>query len=449
VVRPRGIRVRVTAIAVAITAVVLAVGGVAVVVVQHRVLDDALDRSLDQRADVLAGQLRAGDPTLAMGGDEDRLVQVVTSAGAVIASSPDLRGRPPTAPGVAAGSEHLRTMTVGTVGEFRVLSVGVATGGGTLTLHVGENTDDVGDAVRALSVSLALAAAAALIVLGGLVWWLVGRTLRPVERIRTEVAEIGAGGLDRRVPVPPTGDEIARLVETMNGMLDRLQDAAARQDRFVGDASHELRTPLARLRALAEVQLASPEHAGDRVALREVAAETETVQALLADLLQLASLGATPHAQREQPVDLDDVALAQVERVRSTGVAVDTSGIGAAHVVGNPRQLARAVQNLLDNACRHARSTVSIAIHETADAATVEVSDDGDGVPDGSEEAIFAPFTRLDEARDPNVGHTGLGLAIVREIVSAHHGTVHVERGPTGGAVFVIRLPHRESVPRT
>ena len=102
------------------------------------------------------------------------------------------------------------------------------------------------------------------------------------------------------------------------------------------------------------------------------------------------------------------------------------------------------MQNLLDNASRHARSTVSIVIHETADAATVEVADDGDGVPAGSEEAIFSPFTRLDEARDPNAGHTGLGLAIVREIVTAHDGTVHVERRPGGGAVFVVRLPRRE-----
>jgi signal transduction histidine kinase len=84
---------------------------------------------------------------------------------------------------------------------------------------------------------------------------------------------------------------------------------------------------------------------------------------------------------------------------------------------------------------------VSMAVRETGAAPTFVGADDGDGVPPGNEDAIFAPFTRLDEARDPNAGHTGLGLAIVREIVGAHDGTVHVERGAGGGAVFVIRLP--------
>ncbi len=438
----RGIRVRVTLIAVAVTAAVLAIGGVAVVIAEHRVLDDALDHSLDQRADVLAGELQAGDRTLATGDDEDRLVQVVTSAGAVIAASPNLHGQPPIAPTIAAGTEGRRTITV-SGDQLRVLSRGVDTGRGTLTVHVAENIDDIADAVRALAGALALAAAAAVLVLGGLVWWLVGRTLRPVEQIRAEVAEIGAGGLDRRVAVPPTGDEIARLAGTMNAMLDRLEDAAIRQDRFVSDASHELRTPLARLRALVEVQLASADRTGDRAALGEVLAESEALQALLDDLLDVAR-AATPSRPGQRPVDLDDIALAQAERTRRAGVPVDTSGVGAAHVVGDPHQLARAVRNLLDNAGRHARSTVSIAVHETSDAATIEVADDGNGVPAGSEEEIFAPFTRLDEARDPNAGHTGLGLAIVREIVAAHDGTVHVECRPGGGAVFVVRLPRGE-----
>jgi signal transduction histidine kinase len=443
----RSIRVRVTAIAVAVTAVVLSLGALAVAVVEHGVLDDDLEHSLDNRADALAGGLKAGDRSFAVGDDEDRLVQVVTAAGDVIAASPRLRGQPALGPALVAGAEQRGTITGGAIGteRFRLLSRGVATGSGTVTVYVAENTDDIGDAVRALSVSLALTVAAAVIVLGLLVWWLVGRTLRPVEEIRAEVAEIGAGGLDRRVPVPPSGDEIARLAGTMNGMLDRLQDAAARQDRFVSDASHELRSPLARLRAIIEVQLASEDRSGDRAALDEALAETEALQRLLDDLLDLARLDATPRLRRTDRVELDDLALEQAGRVRRTGLTVDTSGVGAAQVVGDPRQLARAVQNLLDNASRHARSTVSIAVSETADAATVEVSDDGGGIPAGSEAAAFAPFTRLDEARDPNTGHAGLGLAIVHEIVTAHDGTVHVERGPGGGAVFVVRLPRGEA----
>jgi signal transduction histidine kinase len=99
------------------------------------------------------------------------------------------------------------------------------------------------------------------------------------------------------------------------------------------------------------------------------------------------------------------------------------------------------VRNLLDNAARHARATVSVSVRGSAELATLEVADDGDGVPPGTEELIFEPFTRLDEARDPNAGRAGLGLAIVRDVVTAHHGTVRVERRRGSGAVFVVRLP--------
>jgi signal transduction histidine kinase len=439
----RGIRVRVTAIAVLTTAAVLAAGAVAVVIVERGVLQDALDRSLVERADAVAAQLQAADTTIGIEDDEDRVVQVVSSAGAIVAASPRLRGQPPIGPALAPRAERFGTLSGAAVGgdHFRLLTRGVETDRGALTVHVAEDTGDTTDAVRALAASLALATAVAVVVLGALVWWLVGRTLRPVERIRAEVAAIGAGGLDRRVSAPPTGDEIARLAETMNEMLDRLQQAAVRQERFVSDASHELRTPLSRLRALVEVQLATPDRSADRAVLGDVLAEAEALQVLLADLLDLARQDGLAGTPRRQPVDLDDVALAEVQRARQSGVDVDASGVGAAQVVGDPRQLARAVQNLLDNAARHARATVSVSVRESVDEATLEVADDGDGVPPGTEELIFEPFTRLDEARDPNAGLAGLGLAIVRDIVTAHHGTVHVEHRRGSGAVFVVRLP--------
>ena len=105
----------------------------------------------------------------------------------------------------------------------------------------------------ALLIALALILPAVTVVLAALVWLLVGRTLRPVEQIRTEVAGIGSRELDRRVPQPPGGDEIARLAATMNEMLDRLDASNRQQQRFVADASHELRTPLSRLRSELEV----------------------------------------------------------------------------------------------------------------------------------------------------------------------------------------------------
>lgn len=109
-----------------------------------------------------------------------------------------------------------------------------------------------------LRTSLLVAVPVSAAVLAGLVWWLVGRVLRPVDAIRAEVDRISASRLDRRVPEPPTEDEIGRLAHTMNAMLDRLAGSAERQRRFVADAARELRSPLARIRTELEVDAAHP-----------------------------------------------------------------------------------------------------------------------------------------------------------------------------------------------
>src|SRR5690606_33140564 len=131
---------------------------------------------------------------------------------------------------------------------------GTTTAGGpgadrAVVVHVAAPTEDIGESTGALTRSLTVAIPAVALVLAALVWWLVGRTLRPVEAIRAEVADIGGAELHGRVPVPGGDDEIARLARTMNGMLDRVEDAARRQQRFVADASHELRSPLTRIRS--------------------------------------------------------------------------------------------------------------------------------------------------------------------------------------------------------
>ena len=148
--------------------------------------------------------------------------------------------------------------------------------------------DDIDERIRVLAVALAVVIPLVTALLAAVVFVLVGRTLRPVERIRREVAAIGPGELDRRVPQPPGSDEIARLATTMNTMLDRLDTANRRQQRFVADASHELRTPLARIRTELEVDLSHPETADERATSRSVLDEVEHLQRLVDDLLVLA-----------------------------------------------------------------------------------------------------------------------------------------------------------------
>ena len=280
----------------------------------------------------------------------------------------------------------------------------------------------------------------AVVVLAALVWLVVGRTLRPVERMRAEVASIGLAELDRRVPEPPGDDEIARLAVTMNEMLARLEHAARRQQRFVADASHELRTPLTRMRTELEVDERHPDEADPAATRRSVLEEIAGLQRLIDDLLVLARTDGEP-TRRAEPVDLDDLVLEEIRAADGAPISIDGHAVSAAQVVGDRDELRRVVRNLLDNARRHATTAVSVELTERGGQAVLVVADDGPGVPAERRDEVFERFSRLDEARSGGAGRAGLGLAIVHDIVVRHGGTVVVADAPGGGARFVVALP--------
>ena len=283
--------------------------------------------------------------------------------------------------------------------------------------------------------------------MGGTTWTVATRALAPVERIRREVEQITGDRLDRRVPEPPSRDEIHRLARTMNQMLERLQDSRDRQQQFVSDASHELRSPLASIRQTAEVARAHPGALPEGELADAVLEESARMQRLVEQLLLLtrADEGALTRAQHD--VDLDDLALAVARRVRRPGLGVDTSGIGPGRVRGDKAALTQVVQNLVDNAARHARRTISLAVSERDGGVELVVEDDGPGIPAEHRRRVFDRFVRLDEARARDAGGSGLGLAIVHEIVTAHGGTVEISSSGLGGARFVVRLPAPGSAP--
>jgi signal transduction histidine kinase len=263
-----------------------------------------------------------------------------------------------------------------------------------------------------------------------------------VEAIRAEVAAISGSELDRRVPIPPGEDEITSLAATMNEMLDRLERAAERQQRFVADASHELRSPLTRIRSELEVDLADPAGADLEATHRSVLEEAAALELLVDDLLHLARSDAGHQHLQLAAVDLDDLVLREASRLRTeTPLTVDTSAVSAAQVQGDRAQLGRVIRNLGDNAARHARSAISVTLGERDGEAVLTISDDGPGIAPTEAPRIFERFTRTDEARSRGVGGTGLGLAIVKDIVERHHGRVTLEDGGGTGACFVVRLP--------
>jgi signal transduction histidine kinase len=405
---------------------------------QRRVLTEALDESLELRANEIAAQGEDVPGVLTALGDDDAFAQLVgVGAGTerVLASSDNVPDDMPMVPTYPPGFSTVDDLPR-TEDAFRVL-VQQATG---LVVIVGTPTDDIEDSLATLRRSLLLAFPLLLLALAAVLWWIVGRTLRPVEAIRAEVASIGGRNLHRRVPVPTSDDEVARLARTMNDMLERVDDAAQRQQRFVADASHELRSPLTRIRTELEVDLAHPDQADLLATHASVLDETVGLQRLADDLLLVARSdeGAVGES-RSEAVDLDDIVLRVARRLRADDrVRVDLSGVGAGRVAGDRDQLARLVGNLADNAVHHAASTVQLSLTERDGQVVLAVQDDGAGVPEGDRERIFERFARGDSARRAD-GGTGLGLAIARDIAAAHAGTLELD-STAPGARFVLTL---------
>jgi signal transduction histidine kinase len=439
----RSIRVRITALATLVVGGVLVIMAIGLVASQRRLLLSDLDETLAEHNAAIVADYQSGrlDEEIVAQGDDDAIAQVVDGGGRVVAATANLAGRPPLPAPSGGDDRHLDSAhLLEDEPKYRVLSRRVEGG----VVHTASPLDDIDDSQAALVVGLVIAIPTAAVLLAAVMWWLVGRTLRPVEAMRREVADISGNDLGRRVAVSPANDEISRLATTMNEMLDRVEGSVERQQRFVSDASHELRSPLARMRAELEVDLEHPETADPTATHRSVLEEAEHLERIVEDLLLLAR-GDEPGASRRVPavlVDLDDIVLREARRTReANGMHVDTAGVSAAQVRGDRDALTRVVRNLAENASRHARSTIVVTLGERDGKACLMVADDGPGIPQEDHERVFERFTRLDESRAGSDGGTGLGLAIARGVIERHDGTIRVDPGHSPGARFVVELP--------
>lgn len=443
--RARSVRARTTLGAGAVVLAALVIGAVAFVVVLRLVLLDGVRTSAEAGLEQVSSRVEA-DGAAAVTGYEDVLVQVIGDGGAVLAHGEDADGDAlPIADESRWTHDGERWLLVADDVDLP--------GGGEATLVYGATLDQADTAVRTAVVLLAVGVPVLVLLLVAVTWAVTGRSLRPVERMRTEVETIRSARPDARVEVPDTGDEVARLASTMNAMLDRLERSAESQRRFVSDASHELRSPIASIRQHAEVAVAHPERTEVADLADVVRSEAVRLQDLVTGLLELSRLDEGGIRTR-RPVDLDDLALDAVARARArstAGVApardgdaptvrVDGSAISAARVLGDERVLAGVVRNLVDNAVRHASTRVAVSLTEHDGSAVLTVDDDGTGVPEDERERVFERFVRLDEARSRDAGGAGLGLAIVRDAVRAHGGDTTVVASPLGGARFVVRI---------
>lgn len=294
--------------------------------------------------------------------------------------------------------------------------------------------------VAELTRSLILGGPVLLILVSGVAWLLIGRSLRVVGEVQREAEQIAFGTLDRRIDDRGGNDEISQLVKTLNRMLDRIAAGARRQREFIGDASHELKSPIAAMRAQLEVALAREDADWSKVG-RATHEEVLRMQALVEDLMGLARIDELrPGALSCAELDLDDVVRTEAKRIEA--VEVSLARVAPVRMMANERALRRVVSNLLDNAVRYGAGHIAVELTRQGDCAILAIEDDGPGVSREDRARIFDRFTRLDPSRSRDGGGSGLGLALAKGLIDAHGGNIRVEDGARlGGARFVVQLP--------
>ena len=225
-------------------------------------------------------------------------------------------------------------------------------------------------------------------------------------------------------------------------MLDRLQLAQRSQRSFVSDASHELRSPVATLSGAIEIASMADDLATWREMSGLMGSEVRRLDELVQGLLALSRADDSGLTLSKQDVDLDDLAEAEVARLRSSATREVTADVHPARLVADASLLRQILVNLGDNAMRHADSMVRVSVRQEPDGgAVLRVDDDGAGIAEEDRSRVFDRFVRLQESRNRDEGGSGLGLAIVAQIVRAHRGRIEVVDSDLGGAGFVVQLP--------
>ena len=321
-----------------------------------------------------------------------------------------------------------------------------------LALQVSMYTGRVRKRVASLRKYLFLVLAAVLAVAGLGGWFLASRSLKPIDELVTELSQIESRNLGERLAVGTEGDEVHRLRQALNRMLERLERAFEGLRNFTADAAHELRTPLSVLRCQLEVALNKPRsHDDEHVALSEVLQQVAELSTLVQNLLLLARMDAEDQLPTPAPVDIEEI-LGQV--AEPFGMLADHKGVALAlecdapgRVGGDAVLLRRLFGNLLDNAIRHTPpgGCVTVRAKRLGGACSVDIGDTGAGIKPEALEHIFDRFYRADEARSRSEGGAGLGLSIVQRVVELHGGTIRVESQPGRGTTVHVSLPCQEA----
>jgi two-component system, OmpR family, sensor kinase len=436
-VRRLPIRLRLTAAFAAAMLLVLAGTGLFVYLRLKSDLNESVTAALKSRAAAVTSTHDAAAG--AVGDPEEAFVQVLDARGRLVDSAHGPRW-PVLSQAELQRAESGRRVLVeryvpGIDGTPRIL----ARRAGRNVVVVGQSLGDRDETLSGLVTSFAVGGPIAVLVASLLGYGLATAGLRPVEAMRRRAREVSLSDGDDRLPLPAAHDEIRRLGETLNEMLERLRGSFERERRFVADASHELRTPVAVIKTELEGALRSPGNdPAVTAALSAAVEECDHLAQLAEDLLVVARSGEGELPLRREPVDARDL----LERVRDrfadradrAGREIRLEGDQAVWLDADPLRLQQALGNLVDNALRYGAGEIVLRRAAHDELVELSVNDAGRGFPAELADRAFERFARGDDARTR--GGTGLGLAIVKTIAEAHGGTAEIVPG-TGATVRI------------
>lgn len=443
------IRVRLTAAFALAMVLVLAAAGLFVYLRLKDDLDESVEAALAARAAAVAGsgEAEAAEPEEA----EEGFAQLLSPSGEVLeevggARAPALTPAERARAG-AGGTVEVERDVPGIEGTVRILAGPVsAEQGAAGVFAVGQSLDDRDETLAGVVASFAVGGPIAVLLASLLGYLLATAGLRPVEAMRRRAGEVSLKHEGERLPLPAAHDEVRRLGETLNEMLDRLRRSFDRERRFVADASHELRTPVAVIRAELDAALRAGGHdAQVREALVAALEECDHLAQLAEDLLVVARAAEGELSVRREPIEvrplLEGVRARFGDRAREHGRELRVEGGDGLQVEADDLRLRQALGNLVDNALRHGAGEIVLRARrgEVDGEVELEVGDHGPGFDADLADRAFERFARGDAARTR--GGTGLGLAIVRAIAEAHGGGARIVRDGDAGATVRLWLP--------
>jgi two-component system, OmpR family, sensor kinase len=455
---PRGLRARLTLWIAAILVLAVAASFAVIYRGTGRQLRSQLDQDLATQVGAFAAAIpRREEPKELQGivsryvnhehfRSSSQLLFVKLANGSVVTNEPALLASTRAAP---AGYSTVETRRFGDIRLYVRRTPGV--GKNVALVGVGGALAPVERAQHSVARTFLLAGLFALVAAALAGYVVASRVSSPLRRMARTATEVNAGDISHRMGETSASEEIELLAESFDRMLDRLDDAFARQRSFVSDASHELRTPLTIVRGQLEVLARQPDVSRDDVqrVTRLVSAEIERMERLVDDLLLLAKTEEGSPLER-RPIELRDYVHDVFDALSLTADRrFELGGVSDLTIEADPDRLAQVIHNLGQNAVVHTSSGGLVRLSAAANGRYVRfaVEDDGPGIPEAERDRIFDRFHRTDYSRARASGGSGLGLAIARALVEAHGGKIRACESPEGGARVEFDIPRMEDRP--